>query len=94
MPKINWSEYWSSFLLIALLIVFIFWCNFDKGQQARMLHILDVQDYKEAQLTNYSFLGCAGDDFQRRGFNAEFNNNYVQGYICGGILKGYTVRLR
>jgi hypothetical protein len=94
MLKINWSEYWSTFLLIAGLICFIVWCNFDLGQQTKMVNVLEVQGYKHPRLNGYSFLGCAGDDFQRRGFEAEYNSSHVQGYICGGLLKGYTIRLK
>jgi hypothetical protein len=93
MSKINFAGYWF-FLLPIGYIIFTLWSNFDPGQRDRLLRVLDVQGYKQAKLTGYSFIGCAEDDIQRFGFEAELNGRSVQGYICGGALKGYTTRLR
>ena len=55
--------------------------------------VLKAQGYSEIEITGYNFLECSEDDIYRTGFTATAPNGIkVQGTVCGGILKGSTVR--
>lgn len=50
--------------------------------------------YKNVTLTGYRFFGCGEDDLFHDGFEATGpTGQRITGVVCGGILKGSTIRL-
>ena len=57
--------------------------------------ILEGQGYTNVEITGYALFGCSAenDDF-RTGFRAtDQRGRTVRGVVCGGFLKGDTVRV-
>ena len=57
------------------------------------IKLLQSQGYTNIQLTGYDLFRCSKDDTFATGFKAILNKKPVKGVICGGILKGSTIRL-
>jgi major membrane immunogen (membrane-anchored lipoprotein) len=56
--------------------------------------IVSDAGYTNVQTTGYRIFGCSDDDTFRTGFQAiSANGKKVSGVVCGGILKGSTIRL-
>lgn len=56
--------------------------------------VAEAQGLKNVKIGSWSFFGCSKDDAFRSNFTAvDVNGNPVSGVICGGWLKGYTVRV-
>lgn len=50
--------------------------------------------YTKVTLTGYRFFGCSEDDLYHDGFQAVGpNGQTVTGVVCGGPLKGSTIRI-
>jgi hypothetical protein len=76
-------------LIIALVVVLCGCTSPDKSYQA-----LEAAGYKNIQMTGYSFFGCDEKDTFHDGFTAVgANGNPVEGTVCSGWFKGYTIRL-
>lgn len=57
------------------------------------IRILKSQGIKNPVIGSYTFFGCAKDDSFHSTWNGnDVNGNPISGVICGGPLKGYTVR--
>lgn len=55
--------------------------------------ILSGQGMTNIEVGGYTFFGCSEDDWFRSTFTAlDANGKRVNGVICGGFFKGYTVR--
>lgn len=55
---------------------------------------LDSAGYSQIQITGFRFFGCGEDDNFRTGFAAVGpTGKPVTGVVCGGFLKGSTIRL-
>lgn len=56
--------------------------------------VLVDSGYKDVKITGYSFTGCSKDDAYHTEFTAKgATGNEVHGVVCGGWLKGSTIRL-
>lgn len=56
-------------------------------------YLLRTQGFKNIQVTGYNFFACSEDDMFHTGFSAIApNGQRVSGTVCGGWLKGKTVR--
>jgi hypothetical protein len=94
MSNFNWSSLRTVFLSLLFCAVIVYWFNFAPGRQEKVVGILESQGYENIITGGYNFLGCSSDDAQRLEFKAEYNNRSVQGFVCGGMFKGYTIRLK
>lgn len=55
--------------------------------------LLEGQGMSNVVIGGYSFWGCSEDDTFKSSFTAKAQNGQdVSGVVCGGWLKGYTVR--
>lgn len=55
--------------------------------------VLEAQGMTEVQINGYSWFGCGEEDVFRSKFTAKsVVGEEISGSICGGILKGYTIR--
>lgn len=55
--------------------------------------VLYEMGYTNIQTTGYTFFGCGEDDNFHTGFTATSPTGHrVKGVVCGGFLKGSTVR--
>lgn len=55
--------------------------------------ILNNHGYTNIQIEGYDFFGCSKDDIYRTKFSASKGQGKVNGVVCGGLLKGSTIRL-
>jgi hypothetical protein len=59
-------------------------------------HAIEAWGFSDVQLTGMPWYGCAqdDDDFYNTKFTAKSaNGRAVSGVACGGIFKGWTVRI-
>lgn len=60
-------------------------------------NVVESQGYKDVKVTGYQlvFSGCGKDDSFNSGFTATSadGKHQVSGVVCGGLFKGYTVRI-
>ena len=77
------------YLTFALAALMLAGCtNVDKT-----VEILTQAGYKNIQTTGYSCFACGKDDTFSTGFVATSpNGTQVKGTVCGGFMKGYTIR--
>jgi hypothetical protein len=55
---------------------------------------LEGAGYTKIEITGFRFFGCSEDDTFRTGFKAVGpSGKTVTGVVCGGLLKGSTIRL-
>lgn len=61
---------------------------------AQLAKVLEDQNYANIVIHGYSYFGC-GQDVYSYSFTATRldNGRTVNGYLCSGIMKGYTTRL-
>lgn len=77
-------------LLAFAAVALLAGCGVNPEQATR---ILESQGYTEVRIGGYAFFGCSEHDSFRSKFTATgANGQQVNGVICGGLLKGYTVR--
>ena len=61
--------------------------------QDKSMSVLKSQGYTDVQMTGYSFFSCDKNDTYSDGFTAKSpNGSKVQGAVCSGVFKGYTIR--
>jgi hypothetical protein len=76
-------------LLTACLLLLTGCTSANTAQRA-----LSGAGYTKVSLTGYRFFGCGEEDLYRDGFEAVGpTGQKVTGVVCGGILKGSTIRL-
>jgi hypothetical protein len=76
-------------LLVSLLI--IAGCSADPKEVKRVLQAdgcIDIQDNGP----NYIFDGCSKHDWFNNQFSCKKNNQWIEGVVCSGFFKGYTIR--
>lgn len=55
--------------------------------------LLEANGYKDINITGYSVWSCSEDDIYSTGFTATSpSGSRVSGAVCGGVLKGRTIR--
>jgi hypothetical protein len=78
-------------LLLVLLISLPLLAGCTDGSGAR--RVLEAQGFREIEITGYRFWGCGEQDTYKTGFSAlAVSGDKVTGIVCGGWLKGSTVR--
>lgn len=76
------------FLFIILVSLRSCLTNEDKPRQ-----VLEEQGFTNIRFTGYSFFMCSDKDTYSTGFEATSpTGKEVKGAVCGGFMKGYTVR--
>lgn len=76
-------------LAIVAALVFI-----NAPTDSQLAKVLEDQNYTNIVIHGYSYFGC-GQDVYSYSFTATRldNGRTVNGYLCSGIMKGYTTRL-
>lgn len=77
-----------SFLLF-IVIMTLSGCGVNHDDGTR---ILKNMGYENIEIKGYTLFGCSKDDSFRSKFVATKDGQQVRGVLCGGILKGITVR--
>ncbi len=80
----------KNIMIIAALGLALASCGVNQSDATR---VVEAQGMTDVKVTGYSFFGCSEDDLYRSTFTAKnVKGESVEGVICGGIFKGYTVR--
>lgn len=80
-------------ILLGLSVAILAGCTSSDGA-TRATRALDSAGYSQIQITGFRFFGCGEDDNFRTGFAAVGpTGKPVTGVVCGGFLKGSTIRL-
>ena len=81
---------------LSIIVVFILIAAVVIGGQdfePNVRRTLADQGYTQVNLTGYQVFGCGRDDTYNTGFTAvNFAGHRVEGVVCGGAMKGMTVR--
>lgn len=78
------------FLLALALVLPLAACSVSQTDADRTLNSMGITD---VQLGGYAWFGCSEDDQIRTKFTGTgVNGQPVSGILCGGFLKGTTVR--
>ena len=75
-------------LIICSIIIALTGCS----QPEKTVTILESQGFTNVKTHGFSVFGCGKDDNFSTKFTAEKDGKTVSGVVCGGILKGSTVR--
>lgn len=75
-------------LIIYGVVVALIGCS----QPDKTVSILEAQGFTNVKTQGFSIFGCGQDDNFSTKFTAEKDGKTVSGVVCGGILKGSTVR--
>ncbi|MGV1754771.1 hypothetical protein [Agrobacterium sp. CG674] len=77
-------------LLIAALAASLTSCGVDPGSARRAL---EAQGITNVTIGGYAWFGCSkGDNMRSRFVGIGANGKVVSGVVCGGWMKGTTVR--
>lgn len=84
-------------VIMAILGLFVLGAvgnNHGGGSDA--IRAVEAYGFREVKITtSFDFWCCGSDDINKYGFSAvNMNNQPVSGCVCGGLTKGYTVRLK
>lgn len=75
----------------AIIVLALLGCMTDNVEAKR---ILESEGYTNIKFTGYKCFACSDDDFYSTGFTAtSIAGKQVNGTVCGGIMKGYTIRI-
>lgn len=74
-------------ILLACLLTF--GCTKSNSEVQR---ILEREGYTDISLQGYAWFGCSDDDTFANKFVAKKNGQVVEGVVCSGWMKGYTIR--
>ena len=80
-----------TFSIFAFVIAMPFIMN---SNDTRALKALKMDGFSSTNIEGYTFFGCGSDDYYRKSFKGTKNNIVVDGYVCGGPFKGYTIRYK
>ena len=75
-------------LIICSIVIALTGCS----QPEKAVSILESQGFTNVKTHGFSVFGCSKDDNFSTKFTAEKDGKTVSGVVCGGILKGSTVR--
>lgn len=79
----------SIMIILALAICLTSCTNNDKA-----IELLQQEGYTDIEMTGYDMFGCSDKDMYSSGFKAtNAQGNRIVGVVCGGYMKGYTIRL-
>lgn len=78
-------------LLLAVATLAIVGCEVNPEKARRLLV---AEGCTEIALQGHPMIACGEDDWYATAFTCVRNGQEVQGYVCGGPDKGYTVRYR
>jgi hypothetical protein len=87
-------------LVIALLIFgitgfLVYAYNFKPDSAVIAKLQIEQAGYTNVRVIGYSWFGCGQGDIQTQQFSAiGLNQQPVEGYLCGGWLKGRSIRLK
>ena len=77
-----------------ILFLSVMLCVTGCTNSTKTKQIVENAGYTNVVMDGFSLFGCSEDDFFRDKFTAKSpNGNIVNGVVCGGFLKGYTIRL-
>jgi hypothetical protein len=77
-------------LILALCFLFIA-CTDERGAKRVLLD----NGYTNVQITGFDFFTCSDKETFATGFTATSpNGRRVQGAVCSGVMKGYTIRFK
>ena len=80
-------------LLGLAFIVFIVWLAIPKADTNGAMRALESAGYRNIQITGAAHWGCGKEDIYRTKFIAVGPSGVqTSGVVCGGILKGSTIR--
>jgi len=78
-------------IFIIATVIFLTGCLTDNTEARR---ILEAEGYTEISFTGYKCFTCSKDDAYATGFKAKtIVGKEVTGTVCGGFLKGHTIRI-
>lgn len=77
-------------LLIGIASLFVIsGCTNDNAAQDALISM----GMSDVEMTGYRFFGCSKDDTFKTGFKArDARGRDITGVVCGGLMKGSTVR--
>lgn len=75
-------------LILCSIVIALTGCS----QPEKTVTILESQGFTNVKTHGFSMFGCGQDDNFSTKFTAEKDGKTVSGVVCGGILKGSTVR--
>lgn len=81
-------------LFISLLSIFLFsGCTNSKEKQ---IEVLENDGYENIEIKGSAWFGCSDSDSfaLSNHFEATKNSNKVEGTLCKGWFKGYTIRIK
>lgn len=78
-------------LAVAILLLVATGCD-DHLELDDAARVLAGEGVTQTQFTGYDGGACADSDLHHTGFTGMRNGVSVRGTVCGGRLKGYTVR--
>lgn len=79
---------------IALVLTITLLCSCAPMRDETAIRALSATGYTKIELHGMAFFGCDKNDFFRKSFTAKSpNGQSVSGVVCGGFLKGATVRI-
>lgn len=79
-------------LIIVIVLVSVRGCT-NKASEERARDLLLSQGMTDVTMTGHRFFGCGEGDVFRNGFTAKSPTGIpVSGVVCGGLMKGQTVR--
>lgn len=73
------------------LLLLLASCGADHGKVVSILEQEGCTDIVEKG-PDYFFSGCSDKDFFNNQFSCKKNDRAVEGVVCSGLFKGYTVR--
>lgn len=77
-------------LILGLILVVAARCTDKPGA----IQTLEAAGYSDIQTMGYSYFGCGSEDSHRDKFIATGpNGKRVEGVVCSGWFKGYTIRI-
>lgn len=75
-------------VMIACMVLLVSCTNGNKARQ-----VLEADGYTDVEITGYRPFKCSEDDNFNTGFKAKKNGKVITGTVCGGFLKGNTIRV-
>lgn len=86
---------WFKLLVVATSLVAVgFVIRFRLStDDAAALRVLEANGFTDVRFTGWKPFVCGQDDFVASGFDATGPTGIrVSGAVCGGVMKGYTIR--
>ena len=79
---------------LMLVLALTLWAMAGCTQPDSATRALEASGYTEIHITGFAFFGCDEKDTYHTGFIAKgANGKMVEGVVCGGLLKGATIRV-